>query len=151
MPGRNNAAPLADIWGDTVNLRHLGGAMIVGIILGTLFYIAGFECIRRIRPDMVLSLQKAMGLVIGIVGCLLAAVVSPRLFPPKRTLTEESFSPENRLQVLAELGVDMAAESEDMKSMPDEIIQEMKDLQLYDVFTHPGASGAEGNEPANER
>lgn len=139
MPENERTAPLADIWGDTVNLRHLGGAMIIGIILGTAFYLAGLSFIQKIRPDMVLSLQKAMGLVVGIVGCLLAAVVSTKLFPPKRILTEEQFSPENRQQILRELNIDMAQEVRDMASMPPEIIAEMKDLQIHDIFTHTQA------------
>ena len=150
MP-EQKAAPLADIWGDTVNLLHLGGAMIVGIILGTLFYVVGLECIQKMRPDMVLSLQKAMGLVVGIVGCLLAAVVSTKLFPPKRTLTEERFSPENRLHVLKELGVDMAAESLDMKSMPPEIVSEMKDLQIYDIFVSPNTPETDEKNSSTKR
>lgn len=143
MPDKEQNTPLADIWGDTVNLRHLGGAMIIGIILGTLFYLAGLACIQKLRPDMVLSLQKAMGLVVGIVGCLLAAVISSRLFPPKRILTEEHFSPENRRRVLSELNVDMAREAEEMQHMPPEIIAEMKDLQIHDIFSHPEQPAAD--------
>ena len=127
---------MADIWGDTVNLHHLGCAMVIGLFLGSLFYVGGLKIIEGLFPDLVASLQRAMGLIVGIVGCLLAAFISARLFPPKRTLTEESFSPESRLKILKEMGVNMKEEAELMKNMPADIIHEMKELQLYDVFAH---------------
>lgn len=32
---------LADIWGDTVDLKHLAYAMIIGIVLGFCFFSGG--------------------------------------------------------------------------------------------------------------
>jgi hypothetical protein len=135
---------LADIWGDTVNMKHLGGAMIIGVVLGFGFYWLGLQVIKAYYPAMQGSLQQAIALLVGIAGCLLAAVISAKLFPPKRTVTEQEFSADDRERVLLELQVDMAQEAEDLKTMSPEILAEMKELQLDSVFPVPnsGKTGA---------
>lgn len=128
---------LADVWGDTVNLKHLAGAMAIGVVLGFSFFWCGLQAIKTVKPDMQPSLQSAIALLVGIAGCLLAAVISAKLFPPKRTLSEQQFSSEDRERVLTELQVDRVREAEDMKTMPDDILQEMKELQLDQLFAAP--------------
>lgn len=128
---------LADVWGDTVNLAHLAGAMAIGVVLGFSFFWCGLQAIKTIKPDMQPSLQSAIALLVGIMGCLLAAAISAKLFPPKRTLSEQHFSAEDRERVLTELQIDRVREAEDMKTMPDDILQEMKELQLYELFASP--------------
>ncbi len=137
------APELADIWGDTVNLKHLGGAMIIGVVLGFSFYWAGLQVVKAQYPTIQGSLQQAIALLVGIVGCLLAAVVSAKLFPPKRTLSEQEFSASDRERVLHDLQIDMAQEAEDMKTMPPEILHEMKELQLDAIFLEKSTKKAE--------
>ena len=125
---------LAEIWGDTVNLKHLGGAMLIGVLLGFGFFWSGLHLIKAQYPAIQGSLQTAIALLVGIFGCLLAAVISAKLFGPKRTLTEQEFSAEDRLRVLQDLQVDMSQEAADMKTMPAEILAEMRELQLDAMF-----------------
>jgi hypothetical protein len=145
MSEENTSSPeLADIWGDTVKLKHLGGAMVIGVVLGFAFYWSGLQVVKAQYPNIQPGLLQAVGLLVGIVGCLLAAVISAKLYPPKRTLSEQEFSPENRAQVLQELQVDMVQEAEDMKTMSPAILAEMKELQLDVVFQAPGADKKTG-------
>ena len=131
---KDSELELAEIWGDTVNLKHLAGAMIIGVVLGFSFYWTGLQIIKSLYPDIQISLQQALALLVGIVGCLLAAVISAKLYPPKRILTEQSASQEDRRLILQELQIDQAQEAEDMKSMPQDILDEMRELKLDELF-----------------
>lgn len=127
------------IWGDTVDLKHLGAAMIIGVVLGFVFYREGLYIIETQFSQFPVNLHKSIALLVGIGGCLLAAVISAKLFPPKRIMSEQSFSPEDRERVLRELQIDLDQEAAEMKNMPPSIIKEMEELQLADVFRNPSA------------
>lgn len=124
----------ADIWGDTVDLRHLAAAMIIGIALALGCYILGLGVIKSSYPKLPANLAQGYALLVGIVGSLAAAVLSARLFAPKRVLKEDEFSPEDRALVIRELQIDMEREGEELKTVPPEIVAEMKELQIYDLF-----------------
>lgn len=124
----------ADVWGDTVNLRHLAMGMILGIVVSLTCYIIGLKVLQANYPTLAKNLMTAYALLVGIGGCLLSAVVTANLFKPKRTLNEEEFSEEDRASVLDELQVDRAREAEELKMVSPAIAEEMKELQLYDLF-----------------
>jgi len=125
---------LAEIWGDTVNLKHLAGAMVIGAVLGFCFFYGGLQAIKYLYPDIQKSLQEALALLVGIVGCLLAAIISARLFPPKRFLIEQEVSQEDREQIIHELQIDIEQELKDMETMPKAILDEMRELKLLEMF-----------------
>lgn len=130
--------PYADVWGDTVDLRHLAIAMIIGIAISLTCYILGLKYIQASYPKLAPNLKTAYALLIGICGCLVSAVVSARMFAPKRILKEDEFSLEDREAVLAELQIDRAREAEEIKTVPPRIAAEMKELHLYDLFAGTG-------------
>ncbi len=125
---------LADIWGDTVDLRHLGSGILIGIILSLSCYLAANTVIASQSPDLEANLLSAYSLLFGIGGCVLSAVVTANLFKPKRTLNESEFSENDRDRVLQELKIDLAREREELKYVDDKVLQEMKDLKLYELF-----------------
>ena len=125
---------LADIWGDTVDLKHLAAGMSIGIILGLVFYLGGINVIKTQFPKLPANLVTGYALLSGIVGCLLAAFVSAKLFPPKREVKEAELSEEERLLVIRELNLDMEQEALAMQGLSPEIEEEMKQLKLYDLF-----------------
>lgn len=138
------APPLADAWGDTVNLKHLGMGIVIGVICGIGSFTLGQKIFTTYLLDTTPQLLKAYALLAGIVGCLLAAVITANLFKPKRTVSEEEFNVEDRINVLRELHVDLAQEAEDLKSVPPEIIEEMKQLKIYDLFAGKDSSAGKG-------
>ncbi|WP_333594835.1 hypothetical protein, partial [Anaerospora hongkongensis] len=69
----------------------------------------------------------------------LSAIISAKLFKPKRKLNEEEFSEEDRLAVLEELKIDIDKEAEELQFVGAKVIQEMKDLQIYDLFARKNA------------
>lgn len=126
--------PLADIWGDTVDLRHLGIGVIIGIVISLTCYLGARQIILIQAPDLETSLLSAYSLLFGIGGCVLSAVISANLFKPKRTLNEAEFSESDRDRVLSELKIDLNKEREELKYADEKILQEMKELKLYGLF-----------------
>ena len=124
----------ADVWGDTVDVRHLIIATIIGITLSLSLFIFGLQFLQERLADVAPNLVKAYALLIGILGSLISAVIAAKCFKPKRILNEKHFSEEERQQVLEELGIDMVKEAEALKSTEKQVIEEMKSLQLYEVF-----------------
>lgn len=124
----------ADVWGDTVNLRHLAIGMILGIVISLACYILGLKILQANYPKLAANLMTAYALLVGIAGCLISAVITANLFKPKRTLNEEDFSVEDRTAVLDELQIDRVREAEELKTASPAIVEEMKELQLYDLF-----------------
>ncbi|MCI1821840.1 hypothetical protein [Megasphaera sueciensis] len=127
-------ALLADVWGDTVNLRDLGIGMVIGMVISISCYLAASMLIKVQNPDLPDNLLSAYSLLFGIGGCVLSAVISARLFKPKRVLNEEEFSENDRDSVIKELKIDIEREKEELKYLDPKVEQEMKDLKLYDLF-----------------
>lgn len=130
---------LADIWGDTVDLHDLGKGIVIGIIISLTCYLGASKIIALAAPDLPEKLNSAYSLLFGIGGCVLSAVVTANLFKPKRTLKEEEFSEEDRDRVLKELNIDPEKEKEELKYADKKVLQEMKDLKLYDLFAGTSA------------
>lgn len=127
-------AVLADIWGDTVDLRNLAGGIVIGVVLSFSCYLGASVIIASQNPHLAPNLVSAYSLLFGIGGCVLSAVVSANLFKPKRTLNEAEFSENDRERVLQELNIDLEKEREELKYVDDKVLQEMKDLKLYELF-----------------
>lgn len=134
----------ADIWGDTVDLKHLAAGMIIGIVIGLGFYLMGLAYIKANFAKLPLNLSTAYALLVGIAGCLIAAVISAKLFPPKRILIQGEFSDADRIAVLEELQIDRAKEAEELKTVDADVIEEMKELQIYDLFAGKTGKPKEG-------
>ncbi len=134
MEKEKNKKMYADIWGDTVDLKHLAIAIIIGIAISLTAFLIGFNIIKQMRPDMVLPLQKAMGLIVGIFGCIVSAIICAKLFPPKRTFSEQEFTAEDRERMITELNIDPEEELEAINAMSDSTKEEMQELEIYDMF-----------------
>ena len=92
---------LYEVWGDTVDSRHLLAAIAVGAAcsLGT-FFLA-----EHLLTGWVESTQmaRAYAMLLGILGSLLGGGISAWLFKPKRHVVEQVSDPAWRLQVIEEL------------------------------------------------
>jgi len=129
--------PYAEVWGDTVDLRHLSIGIVIGIAVSLTFYLVGLKFIVRSFPKIPQNLTQAYALLIGILGCLVSAVVSTKLFPPKQTLRESQFNAQEREAALSELQIDWEREREELKTLSPQIVAEMKELQIYEIFAEP--------------
>ncbi|MBO0987978.1 hypothetical protein INR38_04815 [Delftia sp. SD018] len=124
---------LAEVWGDTVDLRHLAWA----IAIGTGISVLGFYLASRWLATVVESRQlaHAYAMLAGLAGCVIAGVICARAFPPKREVTEldTSNDPEWRREVLEELARQPGGLGA-VQDLPPAVVQELKELKLYELF-----------------
>lgn len=124
---------LAEVWGDTVDLRHLAWA----IAIGTGISVLGFYLASRWLATVVESRQlaHAYAMLAGLAGCVIAGVICARAFPPKREVTEQDTSndPEWRREVLEELARQPGG-LDTVQDLPPAVVQELKELKLYELF-----------------
>ncbi|MGQ8880036.1 hypothetical protein ACUTR7_21155 [Delftia sp. NA_296.1] len=124
---------LAEVWGDTVDLRHLAWA----IAIGTGISVLGFYLASRWLTTVVESRQlaHAYAMLAGLAGCVIAGVICARAFPPKREVTEldTSNDPEWRREVLEELARQPGGLGT-VQDLPPAVVQELKELKLYELF-----------------
>ncbi|ROQ90614.1 hypothetical protein EDF72_4910 [Delftia acidovorans] len=124
---------LAEVWGDTVDLRHLAWA----IAIGTGISVLGFYLASRWLATVVESRQlaHAYAMLAGLAGCVIAGVICARAFAPKREVTEldTSNDPEWRREVLEELARQPGGLGT-VQDLPPAVVQELKELKLYDLF-----------------
>ncbi len=135
------ATRLAEVWSDTVDLRHLAWAIVIGIAIS----VAGFFAASRWLRGVVASpeLAHAYAMLAGLAGCVLAGVICARLFPPKREVVEHSAThdPAWRAEVLAELA-EQPGGLGTLADLPDPVVRELKELGLYDLFAEPAGKPA---------
>lgn len=120
----------ADVWGDTVELRHLFWAMVIGVCLGLVGYLPGLR-VFTVLPGVKPELAKAYALLTGVVGCLMGAVVSARLFRPKRVVEEDPARwRTERERVVAELQIIPEEEKRQLERAESGIRAEVRELGL---------------------
>lgn len=74
------------VWGDTVRLKPLICAVVVGVVCALVFLYGGTWVFAQIEPNP--ELHKAWSLVAGLVGCITAGVIVAWMFPPSREIAE---------------------------------------------------------------
>jgi len=77
--------PLLEVWGDTVDGRHMLTSIGLGLGIAGALYLGAEALLPHLVDND--ALAHSYALLIGLVGCLVAATVSARLFPPKRDVT----------------------------------------------------------------
>ena len=124
--------PLTDVWGDTVNLKELLFAVLLGIVFTMGFYLVGrhfFLQIDTLEP----SLAKGYALFVGIAGCLISSVISAKMFKPKRVITEMQQNHDIE-EIIAHAGMTMEDEIEALTKLHPDIIKQMEDFSLYSLL-----------------
>lgn len=97
----DTSAALAEVWGDTVDLKHLAWAVILGVSIGVAAFEAGQWLLASIVHDA--AIVRADAMLVGLGGCLVAGVVSAVLFKPKRVVREHAVDESERIAVLDQL------------------------------------------------
>jgi hypothetical protein len=69
----------------------------------------------------------------GIIGCIIAAVISAKLFKPKR-IVEEKFEQEEIEKIIAAAGMTVEEEAEALSLLDEETLEEMRQLELYSLL-----------------
>ncbi|WP_413317732.1 hypothetical protein AA0Z99_12185 [Agrococcus sp. 1P02AA] len=119
-----------EVWGDTVDGRHLLGAILIGVGLGTPAYLVAawlFGQAEAIDP----ALSKSYALLVGLGACVLTGVISARIFPPKRVLVEADDEPGSREVAMDSIEQEFGPLG-DPDELPAAVLREVKELGLYE-------------------
>ena len=122
---------LYEVWGDTVDGRHL----IYAIAIGAAVSLSAFFTAQHFFVGWVSNVQmaRAYAMLVGIVGCLAGGAISAKLFKPKRHVVEHQADPAWRSQVLVELQREFGDLGK-MSDLPAATIAELREMDLYDLF-----------------
>ncbi len=121
--------PLTEVWGDTVSLKELLVAVLLGIVFTMGFYLVARHFFLQI-DSIEDSLAKGYALFVGIGGCLISSVISAKMFKPKRIISEMNEQHDIE-DVLAHAGMTVEDEIDALIKLDPEIIKEMENFSLY--------------------
>lgn len=121
-----------EVWGDTVELKELIFACLIGVFVTMSFFFAGqyiFSNIEGLDEGM----ASGYALLLGLGGCVLSGVISSVLFKPKRTFDGE-LRGDSIEHILEQAGMSVEEEASALAVVSPEIIAEMEELELYSLL-----------------
>ncbi|SAL01855.1 hypothetical protein AWB81_06122 [Caballeronia arationis] len=122
---------LVEIWGDTVDTRHLAWSVVLGIAISFGAFAAASRVLSAHVSDP--AMARAYAMLVGLAGCLVAGAVCAKLFRPKRQVIEETHGASGREEVLAQLASEAGGLGR-VADLPPAVVAEMKELGLYELF-----------------
>ncbi|AQG98768.1 hypothetical protein A9R05_07910 [Burkholderia sp. KK1] len=122
---------LAEIWGDTVDTRHLAWSVVLGIAISYGAFAIANRVLAAYVPDA--AMARAYAMLVGLGGCLVAGAVCAKLFKPKREVIEEAHGAAGREEVLRQLASEAGGLGR-VADLPPAVVAEMKELGLYELF-----------------
>ncbi len=121
---------LLEVWGDTVDSRHLTGAIGLGLVVAGSLYLAA----DRITPSLVddPTLAHSYALLVGLVGCLIAAVIAAKLFAPKRDVVMGSGTDSEGRRIAMDNIEEEVGRLGDPRELPTAVQDELRSLSVFD-------------------
>lgn len=120
---------LLEVWGDTVDARHLLGAMGLGVGIAVPVYLLaewGFGQLTGGDP-----VGRSYALVIGLTACVVAAVIAANVFKPKRVVVIGESRAGSREAAMDAIEDELGPLG-DPDELPAAALAEVKELGLYD-------------------
>lgn len=96
-----STSSLVEVWGDTVDLKHLAWSVFLGITISVSAFQAGKYALSSVIHDP--AIVRAYAMLVGLGGCLVAGTICALLFKPKRTVIEHAFHEAERAETLRQL------------------------------------------------
>jgi hypothetical protein len=143
--GHDTAPMLAQVWGDTVDIRHLGASIAIGVAASMSAFLLGKSLLASWVRDP--ELAHACSMLAGLGGCLVAGLICALAFKPKRLVAEQAIDEAARAEVLRML----SAESGGLGSLADlspDARAELAELGILDMFAHAEQSNPQQDSPA---
>ncbi|MEN6412260.1 MAG: hypothetical protein ABFC84_05765 [Veillonellales bacterium] len=134
------------VWGDTVDFKELLIGMFAGAMIGYASFAGGIWFLRQFFSSLPKGLFMGYALLFGIAGCLIAGGVAAKAFKAKRIFLEDSSCVDLRT-TLEDLNLDLSREAEYLKYVPADVQEEMKELQLYQLFSKESDNNPASNFP----
>jgi hypothetical protein len=131
---------LVEVWGDTVDIGHLGKAIVIGGVVSLTCYFVASRVLATFvdTPDR----ARAYAMLVGLAGCLVSGFICARLFPPKREVVQDAIDPFWREEVLAQMVAEYGTIGS-VTDLPPATVQELKELGLYELFASHDRMNAE--------
>lgn len=123
---------LIEVWGDTVDTRHLCASIALGAGIATPTFLLGRRFFKATVEDQ--TLAQSYALLLGLGACLVAAFIAARLFKPKRIVIQTEATADSRREALDAIVAD-GGEWTDPAELSAEVQDELRQLGLYDVLT----------------
>jgi len=120
---------LIEVWGDTVDSRHLLGSILIGAGIAVPVYLVAEWGFGQLTGGD--ALGRSYALVVGLAACIVAAVISARLFAPKRVVVIGETRSGNREAVMDAIEDELGPLG-DPDELPAATLNEVKELGLYD-------------------
>jgi|GEM_PF-800798 len=144
----DDARYLAEVWSDTVDTRHLGRSLLLSIPLSAGAFLAASTLFQQwIEP---IEVARAYAMLVGLLACLLSAMICARLFKPKRHIVQEISQSSTRQEAIDELKLDVGGLGK-LSLAPAATIEEMKALGLYQLFLDAEQQEAQALDGASSR
>lgn len=134
---------LIEVWNDTVDSRHLTGGIAISVgIAVTAFLVADHLFAAADQTE----LGHSYALLIGILGCILGAVITGLLFKPKRVITTSTADTRSRQEIIDEI-VKEYGDLGDPRELPEAVQNEVRTLGLFDALldNHRSHAADDGN------
>lgn len=145
---------LLEIWGDTVDSRNLWGAIALGAGVAAPSYLFAAWVFPRFVENA--DVARTYALLVGLVGCIAAAVVAAFLFKPQRVVTESEGTAESRAAAMDTIESEIGPLG-DPAELPERVQAELRTLGLYDDLAarhqerqQRGAAGGESDASQSE-
>lgn len=124
---------LLAIWGDTVAFKDLLVGLLLGGVLGFTSLKGGLWYLQNFHAGLEKGLMMGYGLIFGIAGCIAAGAIVAKKCKAKRILMEEEGGIDLE-SVLESFQINLQKEAEYLKEVPSDVITEMHQLKLYELF-----------------
>lgn len=120
---------LLEVWGDTVDSRHLLASIGLGVgIAVPVYFLAEWGFGLLTGGD---ALAHSYSLVSGLAACVLAAVIAARFFKPKRVVLIGEESTGSREEAMDAIEAELGPLG-DPDELPAATLAEVRELGLYD-------------------
>ncbi|WP_210603739.1 hypothetical protein [Brevibacterium oceani] len=121
---------LIEVWNDTVDSRHLTGGIAISVGIAVSSYLIADHLFAAVGNT---ELGHSYALLIGILGCILGAVITGFLFKPKRVITTSTADTRDRQEIIDEV-VEEYGELGDPRELPEAVQEEVRALGLFEAL-----------------
>ena len=132
---------LLEVWNDTVDSKHLIGGIAIGVGVAVPAYLIADHFFTTSGSDP--ELGHSYALLVGILGCIVGAVISGILFKPKRVITQSAADTRNRQIVIDEV-VEEYGDLGDPRELAPPVQEEIRALGLFDALVENHENRAKG-------